>query len=81
MKEWIKQLLKDNKLKVTEQRMRILSVLKRHNFPLGSEDIFFSLKESGADINLSTVYRTLERLVGLNVMEKSAISGEKSAVY
>lgn len=66
-----KKLLKDKGLKVTNQRVRVLEVLAlcpdRH---LTVEEIFDLVKVGCPEIGLATVYRTIQLLYELELIEK-----------
>lgn len=69
--EFFKELLKKNGLKVTTQRITILEVLQskpdRH---LTAEEIYDCVKEKYPDIGLATIYRTIQVLSDLKLIEK-----------
>lgn len=69
--ERFKKLLKANGLKVTTQRITILEVLEdRPNEHLTAEEIYECVKEKYPDIGLATVYRTIQLLSELNLIDK-----------
>lgn len=55
-------------LKRTKSRIAILGVLSKASLPMTAEDIFYGLKTK--DINLSTVYRTLNSFVEAGLAKK-----------
>lgn len=57
--------------KNTKNRESIINVLKSATQPISAEDIFLKLKEQNVSISLSTVYRTLELLLSINMVSKS----------
>ena len=63
-------ILKDNKLKVTKGRIDILEVIINNNCRITAEYIYDQCKKKGNDINLSTVYRTLETLEDKEIINK-----------
>lgn len=66
-----KKLLKENGLKVTNQRIVILEVLEdRPNEHLTAEEIYECVKEKYPEIGLATVYRTIQLLSELNLIDK-----------
>ena len=69
--ELFKNLLKQNGLKVTTQRVAILEVLDsmpgRH---LTAEEIYDCVRVKYADIGIATVYRTIQMLSELNLIDK-----------
>lgn len=69
--EYFKGLLKKNGLKVTTQRIVILEVLQ--NKPgehLTAEEIYECVKEKYPEIGLATVYRTIQLLSELDLIDK-----------
>lgn len=70
-RERFKQLLRENGLKVTSQRILILEVLeKRPDKHLTAEEIYEFVQKENPDIGLATVYRTIQLLSELNLIEK-----------
>lgn len=69
--EKIKQQLQAQAYKLTPQREATLRVLLEHEKAhLSAEDVFMLVKDKSPDIGLATVYRTLELLSELHVVEK-----------
>lgn len=69
--EYFKELLKKNGLKVTTQRIVILEVLQnRPGEHLTAEEIYECVKEKFPEIGLATVYRTIQLLSELNLIDK-----------
>lgn len=64
------QIFKDNNIKKTHGRMCILQVLKENKNALDVENIMVKCVEKGLNIDLSTVYRTLELFCRLKIAEK-----------
>lgn len=66
-----KELLKGKGLKVTNQRIAILEVLQeRPGRHLTAEEIYEFVKEDYPDIGLATVYRTIQLLSELELIDK-----------
>lgn len=66
-----KELLKENGLKVTTQRIAILEVLdNRPDKHLTAEEIYDCVKEEYPEIGLATVYRTIQLLSELHLIDK-----------
>lgn len=61
--------LKKTGYKLTTPRKEILKVLSVSN-PLGANEVAKTLKEKGFDVDLVTVYRTLELFQSLGVINK-----------
>ncbi len=69
--EDFKELLKKNGLKVTTQRIAILEALQnRPDRHLTAEEIYDCVKERYPEIGLATVYRTIQMLSELNLIDK-----------
>ncbi len=69
--DYFKNLLKANGLKVTNQRIAILEVLEdRPGEHLTAEEIYGFVKEKYPEIGLATVYRTIQMLSELEVIDK-----------
>lgn len=69
-----KELLKKNGLKVTAQRVAILEALEqRPGCHLTAEEIYDCVKEEYPEIGLATVYRTVQLLSELNVIDKLSL--------
>jgi Fur family ferric uptake transcriptional regulator len=67
----IKQQLQAQSYKLTPQREATVRVLLEHEEDhLSAEDVYMLVKEKSPDIGLATVYRTLELLSELHVVEK-----------
>lgn len=69
--EKIKQLLQEQAYKLTPQREATVRVLlENEQDHLSAEDVFMLVKDKFPEIGLATVYRTLELLSELHVVEK-----------
>jgi Fur family ferric uptake transcriptional regulator len=69
--EQFKSLLKQNGLKVTTQRVAILEVLSsRPGMHLTAEEIYDYVREKYPEIGIATVYRTIQVLSELNLIDK-----------
>lgn len=73
--------LKNSGLKNTKSRKAILDILIRSNQPMAAEQIFITLKERHIDINLSTVYRTLESLESKDLVTKISIIDDDRMLF
>ena len=63
--ELLKQRLKEKGLKVTHQRILVLSVLEQNSGRhMTAEDIYELVSQDYPEIGLATVYRTLQLFVG-----------------
>lgn len=69
--EQFKSLLKQHGLKVTTQRVAILEVLSsRPGKHLTAEEIYDYVKKKYPDIGIATVYRTIQMLSELSLIDK-----------
>lgn len=69
--EKIKQQLQEQGYKLTPQREATVRVLlENEEDHLSAEDVFMLVKDKAPEIGLATVYRTLELLTDLHVVEK-----------
>src|SRR5690606_25762132 len=69
--ERIKKQLHSSSYKLTPQRESTLRVLLEHEEDhLSAEDVYLLVKEKSPEIGLATVYRTLELLTELNIVDK-----------
>ncbi len=68
-------------LKNTKSRLAILDILERSVQPVSAEQIFLELKEKNISANLSTVYRTLDKLTEKKLVTKLQITGDSRALF
>ena len=69
--ERIKEALHDARYKLTPQReVTVRVLLENESSNLSAEDVFMKVKDKYPEIGLATVYRTLELLNELNVLDK-----------
>ena len=70
-KECFKQILRERGLKVTNQRLLVLeTIAERKGEHLTAEEIYELSKEKYPEIGLATIYRTVQVLVDLAVIDK-----------
>ena len=69
--EKVKDLLREKGLKVTSQRLMVLNILSAHGDEhLTVEEIYDLAIEESPEIGLATIYRTVQVLLELHVIEK-----------
>lgn len=73
--------LRKNGLKNTPHRSRIMAVLESYEMPVSAQEIYERLKENKVKISLSTVYRTLDKLVELDYVRKLSFTGEDCSLF
>lgn len=76
----VQELLKKHSLKITKPREAILEILAQSDHGLDAESIRDEAENRELYINLSTVYRTLELLESISVLDKFDL-GEKKYNY
>jgi Fur family ferric uptake transcriptional regulator len=70
-KEGFKSLLKDKGLKITKQRLLVLEALAScPGSHLTAEEIFEKIKADCPEIGLATVYRTIQLLLELHLIDR-----------
>ena len=69
--EKFKEMLKAKGLKVTNQRLVVLKVLDKHrDIHMAAEDIYKLVKAEYPDIGLATVYRTVQLLLEMQLVDR-----------
>lgn len=69
--EKFKEMLKAKGLKVTKQRLIVLEVLDTHrDIHMAAEDIYQLVKAECPDIGLATVYRTVQLLLEMQLVDR-----------
>lgn len=69
-----KEILKDKEIKITKGRIEILKILKSSENSLSAEKIYQIYRNNNVDINLSTIYRTLELFEEKEIIEKITLN-------
>ncbi|WP_300379559.1 Fur family transcriptional regulator [Clostridium sp.] len=67
--------LKDNGIRITNGRISILNIIESSTKGLAADKIYSECKKNNKNINLSTIYRTLEMLEEKNILKKINIDG------
>lgn len=65
-----KDLLKEKGIKITRGRIVIYNIIKSSDRSLTADNIYEKCKEVGDNLNLSTIYRTLEMFDDKKIIEK-----------
>ncbi|MBS4803969.1 MAG: transcriptional repressor [Clostridium sp.] len=66
---------RENGIRVTAGRISILNIIEGSEKGLSAENIYDECKKKNNNLNLSTVYRTLELLEEKDVIKKISIDG------
>ena len=70
-REDFKELLRGKGLKVTSQRLLVLQIMAEHpGEHLTTEQIFDLVRKTNPEIGLATIYRTVQVLVDLHLIDK-----------
>jgi len=71
------QTLKEKGYRMTPQRAMILDVLHRTEKHISAEDIYQQVSAQYPEVNKSTVYRTLDLLKSLGLVNETDLGGNK----
>ncbi|WP_066499741.1 Fur family transcriptional regulator [Abyssisolibacter fermentans] len=77
----IKEIFKEIGIKYTKNRENIYSFLLRENRPIDAKYLFFKLNEEQGNIDLSTIYRSLEVFVTKGLITKFYSNLEQKNIY
>lgn len=69
------------KLKNTKARELIIKTLKQINTPISADNLFLMIRKEDNNINISTVYRTLQAFENNNIVKKEISSIDSKAYY
>lgn len=72
-----RQILKEKGYRLTPQRALILDVLHHAEKHISAEDIYRQIVARYPEVNKSTVYRTLDLLKGLGLVDEADLGGDK----
>ncbi len=74
----VKVKLNEADYKLTPQRQAILNVLlDNQDKHLTAEEVLIKARQAIPNIGIATVYRTLDSLVGMDILDKSMFEGER----
>lgn len=71
-----KERLKENSLKITQKRMRMIELLLQEDRYLSAKDIQELMNKDYPGISYDTIYRNLYTLKDIEVLEQTTLSGE-----
>ncbi|MDD2371155.1 MAG: Fur family transcriptional regulator [Firmicutes bacterium] len=77
----IKDVLKNKGLKITKKRIGILKVLDMVEYPVDVLEIKDKLNDNDIEINLSTVYRALEDMAEVGIVNRVNFSSDTRVFY
>ncbi|KIH71861.1 Fur family transcriptional regulator [Salinicoccus roseus] len=71
-----KERLKENRLKITQKRMRMIELFLQEDRYLSAKDIQELMNKDYPGISYDTIYRNLYTLKDIEVLEQTTLSGE-----
>jgi Fur family ferric uptake transcriptional regulator len=78
MYDSIKEKLKKNNYRLTDQRMAVLQVmLENKGHHLSAEEVLTEARSKSPNIGIATVYRTLEKLASIAILRKTVFEAGK----
>ena len=69
--------LRDQGYRLTRQRMLILGIIRDRGQHISADEIFTEVRRQAPDINLATVYRTLQWLHGVGLLRKIDVGKDR----
>ncbi len=67
---WIRQRMIEEGLRITSARKVIVGVLSNSSQHLSAEDIYFMVRRVNPSVGFATVYRTLDLLTNMGIVQK-----------
>jgi Fur family transcriptional regulator, ferric uptake regulator len=67
---WIRQRMVEEGLRITAARKIIVDILSKSSQHLSAEDIFFMVRGINPSVGFATVYRTLDLLTNMGIVQK-----------
>ncbi len=80
-KQTISQILSGKDLRATKQRKALMEILLEASLPLSAGQIYTTLKEELEDLQLSTVYRNLNKFAEKNLVRKLSLKPDEKEVF
>lgn len=75
------ELLESAGLKKTAIRLEVMELLQNTNVLQSAQDIHLNLVKKDVPVNLSSIYRTLEKLVEVKIINQVYLRNDKHALY
>ncbi len=75
---WIRQKMIEEGLRFTEARRVILNILTRSPQHFSAEDIYFIVRRMNPSIGFATIYRTLDLLTNMGIVQKFTFGDGKA---
>lgn len=66
------------KLRASKNRDFVISILRKENVPVSVENIYCKVKDKNKSVSLSTIYRIIDKLCELNIVQKTATDNNKT---
>ncbi len=77
----VQELLKKAGLKTTPVRIKVIQMLQISKKLLSAQDIYLELQEEESQYSLSTIYRTIEKLVESEIVNAVNLKIENQTLY
>ena len=71
------EILKQNQLKITPQRLAIMKYLDEHRTHPTADEIYINIKEKNPSLSKTTVYNSLDTLQEHNIIQSISISSSE----
>ena len=71
------QLLKEHRLKVTPQRLKIVSMIERHGH-INIEELYRQMREEFPSVSLATIYKNINQMVENGLVQEVKLPTQKS---
>ena len=75
--EGTSQLLKEHRLKVTPQRLKIVSMIERHGH-INIEELYRQMREEFPSVSLATIYKNINQMVENGLVQEVKLPTQKS---
>ena len=75
--EGTSQLLKEHRLKVTPQRLKIVSMIERHGH-INIEELYREMREEFPSVSLATIYKNINQMVENGLVQEVKLPTQKS---
>lgn len=71
------ELLKEHRLKVTPQRLKIIKMLEKHGH-INIEDLYSEMREEFPSVSLATIYKNINQMIENGLIQEVKLPRSKS---
>ena len=71
------ELLKEHRLKVTPQRLKIISMLEKHGH-INIEDLYGEMRKEFPSVSLATIYKNINQMIESGLIQEVKLPRSKS---